>query len=128
MLSSMINPRILIASWIGAALLAGIAMGATPSLQERIQELETALHTQPNDVQKLVALGRLYTETGKLSDGLKLFERAVAIAPNDPSARVWLGSVQTQMARTTEDLGERQNDGLEYDRLPGHADLGHDRA
>lgn len=107
MLRSIINPRILIASWLGAALLAGTAMGAAQSPQERIQELVTALHTQPNDVKQLVALGRLYAEIGKIPDGLKLLERAVTIAPNDPAARVWLGSVQVQMTRTTEDLGER---------------------
>jgi len=72
-----------------------------------MQELEAALQAQPNDVPKLVVLARLYADAGRIPDGLKLLERAVAIAPHDPAARVWLGSVQTQMARTTEDLGER---------------------
>ena len=101
-------PHILrVLSWIGVWLIGGMAIVAAQSPQERIQALETALHTQPNDVPKLVTLGRLYAETGRSPDGLKLLERAVAIAPHDPAARVWFGSVQTQMARTTEDLGER---------------------
>ena len=107
MVRSIVNARVLIVFWLGAALLVGIATGVAQSLQERIQALETALQAQPNDVTTLVALGRLYAETGKIPDGLKLLERAVAIAPNDPSARVWLGSVQVQMTRMTEDLGER---------------------
>ena len=107
MVRSIVNARVLIVFWLGAALLVGIATGVAQSLQERIQALETALQAQPNDVTTLVALGRIYAETGKIPDGLKLLERAVAIAPSDPSARVWLGSVQVQMTRTTEDLGER---------------------
>lgn len=108
MLRHVIRSRILLACTVGAALLVGVATGAAQSPQERMQALETALQTQPNDVPKLVALGRLYAETGRIPDGLKLLEKAVAIAPHDPAARVWLGSVQTQMSRTTEDLGERQ--------------------
>jgi cytochrome c-type biogenesis protein CcmH/NrfG len=42
---------------VGAALLVGVATGAAQSPQERMQALETALQTQPNDVPKLVALG-----------------------------------------------------------------------
>src|SRR5262249_48149356 len=106
MLRHVIRSRILLACTVGAALLVGVATGAAQSPQERMQALETALQTQPNDVPKLVALGRLYAETGRIPDGLKLLEKAVAIAPHDPAARVWLGSVQTQMSRTTEDLGE----------------------
>jgi tetratricopeptide (TPR) repeat protein len=98
----------LITFLVGAGLLVGAVMGAEQSPQERMQALETALQAQPNDVPQIVALGRLYAETGRITDGLKLLEKAVAIAPHDPAARVWLGSVQTQMARTTEDLGERQ--------------------
>ena len=89
-------------------MLVGAVMGAAQSPQERMQALETALQAQPDDVPKLVALGRLYAEAGRVPDGLKLMEKAVAITPHDPAARVWLGSVQTQMSRTTEDLGERQ--------------------
>jgi tetratricopeptide (TPR) repeat protein len=108
MLRSSINVRVFIASWLGASLLLGIATGVAQSSQARIQELESALRTQPNDVPKLVALGRLYAETDRIPESLKLLERVVSIAPNDPVARIWFGSVQTQMARTTEDLGERQ--------------------
>jgi len=107
MRSRITRSRLLITAWIGAWLLVGAAMGAAQSPQERMQELEAALQAQPNDVQKLVVLARLYADTGRIPEGLKLLERAVAIAPHDPAARVWLGSVQTQMARTTEDLGER---------------------
>ena len=108
MFRNVLCSRMLITFMVGAVLLVGITTGAAQSPQERMQALETALQTQPNDVPKLVALGRLYAETGRIPDGLKLLEKAVAIAPHDPAARVWLGSVQTQMSRTTEDLGERQ--------------------
>ena len=108
MISRVIHSRMLITCLVGASLLIGMTTGMAQSPQERIQALETALQEQPNDVPKLVALGRLYAETGRIPDSLKLLEKAVAIAPHDPVARVWLGSVQTQMSRTTEDLGERQ--------------------
>jgi tetratricopeptide (TPR) repeat protein len=107
MIRSIFNTRLLIASWLGASLIVSLATGAAQTPQEQLQALETALQSQPNDVPKLVALGRLYTEIGRIPDGLKLLERAIVIAPNDPAARAWLGSVQVQMTRTTEDLGER---------------------
>jgi tetratricopeptide (TPR) repeat protein len=107
MFHSVIHSRMVIVSCLGAALLVSTTTGAAQSPQERMQGLETALQTQPNDAVKLVALGRLYAETGRIPDGLKLLERAVSVAPHDPAARVWLGSVQTQMARTTDDLGAR---------------------
>src|SRR5215468_6401083 len=105
MIRSIFNTRLLVASCLGASLIVSLTTGLAQSPQERMQALETALQTQPNDVPKLVALGRLYSEIGRIPDGLKLLEKAVAIAPHDPAARVWLGSVQTQMSRTTEDLG-----------------------
>ncbi len=107
MIRSNFNTRLLITSWLGAWLIVSLATGVAQSPQERLQALETALQSQPYDVPKLVALGRLYAEVGRIPDALKLLERAVVIAPNDPAARAWLGSVQVQMTRTTEDLGER---------------------
>src|SRR5262249_46046250 len=64
MLRRVLRSRISITFVVGAALLVGITTGAAQSPQERMQALETALQEQPNDVPKLVALGRLYAETG----------------------------------------------------------------
>ena len=75
--------------------------------QERIQELETALQVQPQEVRYLVELGRLYAEVGRIRDGLTLLERAVGIAPQHPGARAWLGSLQVRMARTTQGTSEQ---------------------
>lgn len=80
----------------------GEAFGKLSEFSVAIKHIQYALDLQPDLVEALCALGRIYTQFDKPDLALPLYERAMKINRDHPKARIGMASALTGLGRMEE--------------------------
>lgn len=98
-----------------AILFTCLAVSLTASAQQPVGELEKALQQKPNDVQTLVALGKIYLDQAAAGDaaavekGMTYLDKALEIQSTNSVALAYRGSLWTIRGREASDPFDKMN-------------------
>ena len=82
---------------------AGVAYGATGSIDREEKSYRTALSIEDNHLQSLIYLGHNQLAQKKYTDALELYYKAIDIWPSSPSALYNRGLILNKLGRTPEE-------------------------
>ncbi len=89
-----------------AAVHATKSEGLTPYYYGLIEEYQTILAEDPNNLAAVIALGNAYFDSGQWREAIRLYERALAINPRDCDVRTDMGTAYRNLGRPDRALAE----------------------
>ncbi len=91
--------------------------GQTPYYQGLIEEYQSILAADPNNLTALIALGDAYFDTGRWKEASKFYEQALLLDPRNADVRSDLGTTYRELGMPDQALAEYR---LALGHDPGH--------
>ncbi len=97
----------------------------SPYFYGLIEEYQTILAEDPNNIAAMIALGNAYFDSGAWREAIRLYERALKIDPQNADVRTDMGTAYRNMGLPQRAIGEyRRALNIEPGHLNAHFNMG----